>query len=844
MREAEGHADAPAYANPPPPLTEPPDHDRERHTRRYDALPSGAGRDPPRAGSARYPPAHPASAREAHRAPTQRLARSSSREREAFAFDRGGGARGGDPFARTTDRDGLFPRPDARCVRSGASRWSRAPAPAAPPREGDPHAEPDPARENATEPASGPEVQNRELVLYGFPGDATHLDVRRALETCGVPLARVHAFTDRLYVCPTYSAIRDVPGAKCVAAYARALTDHDARRVLEHVNSGVDGAPLRFRDAPLAAMRWDAPRPGVLKGIPRAPPPEAGGLEVTRRFLAEPAKSRARAPETSAPAGAAARAPAPASMPHPEWLGPNRCAVHACGQMGRLIGPQGACVIGMKKETGCQMSKLDDERMVVEGATQTLVERGVERVRREVSKWLREVGADERASAGATRSGSRTAKHPIVPWRPNLTAVDPLNESVRGRDTVPTPAFAERRGAGAASAPVSAASAKSRASADALSADGEEPGEMSVSGRAEGKRTSNDADARVTDDERAEALARSDEAARSKPAHDGAGDHPYDSVADFSDCLPPGEKKAGVRETGRAAAAEDPEPNPEPNLVVSVTPGPTRVTAPTPPGADDAQPPPPPPPPASPPAVAEPAEEDAKAPAPPAPPTTFPAASPPDEVSPRERLLSLVATRQIPRDTIERCIEDALDPTRAPDPDPAPRLSPEAEVSREARNLFVRHKVPPRLAESGYRVSMVLRAAPDASAREKTRAKSWDWRLAQDWTLALDEGDEAPTGREPVDTRVQPGDAPGGEPRGRRLAPQAAETFASRVSNAAAAEAEVDAWVARRFGGDCAKALAAIEAVPFTATALKRQAPNPERLSKTQAAKKKRGGSS
>ena len=54
----------------------------------------------------------------------------------------------------------------------------------------------------------------------------------------------------------------------------------------------------------------------------------------------------------------------------------------------------------------------------------------------------------------------------------------------------------------------------------------------------------------------------------------------------------------------------------------------------------------------------------------------------------------------------------------------------------------------------------------------------------------------------------------------------------------------MDAWVARRFGGDCAKALAAIEAVPFTATALKRQALNPERLSKTQAAKKKRGGSS
>ena len=100
MREAEGHAPAPAYANPPPPLPEPSDRDREWHARRYDALAGGAGRDPPRDGGARYAPAHPASAREPLGAPTRVSARSSSREREAFAFDRGGGARGGAASAR------------------------------------------------------------------------------------------------------------------------------------------------------------------------------------------------------------------------------------------------------------------------------------------------------------------------------------------------------------------------------------------------------------------------------------------------------------------------------------------------------------------------------------------------------------------------------------------------------------------------------------------------------------------------------------------------------------------------------------------------------------------------
>ena len=357
MREAEGHADAPAYTNPPPPLPEPSDRDREWHARRYDALAGGTGRDPPRDGGARYAPAHPASAREPLGAPTRVSARSKSRELEAFAFDRGGGAtRTGaaasvrDPFAFDRERPSangsrLEGTTNHRRGRSSAqTRWSKE-APVVPDAEGL-------SRENLSAMARrephGPAdaLCDCELVLYGYPGDATHLDVRRSVESVGFPLARVHAFTDRLYVCPTYSAIRDVPDAQCVAAYARARTAAEAKKVLDEVNGGADGGGPRFcRDAPLQAMRWDAPRPGVLQGIPRAPPPEVR-VEVTRRYIGE--RERASAPPPPARAlgndrraeetpnrrrrepVAAERATAARSR-DPEWLGPNRCAVHACG---------------------------------------------------------------------------------------------------------------------------------------------------------------------------------------------------------------------------------------------------------------------------------------------------------------------------------------------------------------------------------------------------------------------------------------------------------------------------------------------------------------------------------
>ena len=839
MRKAEGHADAPAYTNPPPPLPEPSDRDREWHARRYDALAGGTGRDPPRDGGARYAPAHPASAREPLGAPTRVSARSSSREREAFAFDRGGGARGGaasarDPFA--FDREGPpGSRLEGRLGRSAQTRWSPAPvAPEAPPRE-------DPPERARREPPPS-DARDCELVLYGYPADATHLDVRRSVESVGFPLARVHAFTDRLYVCPTYSVIRDVPDAKCVAAYARARTAAEAKKVLDEVNGGADGGPRLCRDAPLAAMRWDAPRPGVLQGIPRAPPPEVR-VEVTRRYIGEserasapPPPARAlgndrRAEETPrasrrllAPLADSSRAAAGGRSRDPEWLGPNRCAVHACGQMGRLIGPNGTCVIGMKKETGCEMSKLDDERMVVEGATQTLTQRGVDRVREEVSKWLR-VGSggaakdseDERR-VGVGSGSTAPPNHPIVPWRPNAS---------RGGGDVPTPAFGERRDARALfadSAPVSAASAKSHA--DALSDErGDENGEIVFSGsRREDKSESSrreDASAGIVSD------AKEDE----KEKEGG-----YDAVADFSDCLPP--EKAGQAE--RAAAEEARAPEPDAPSASGATAGETEPAR----EADDAPPPPPPPPPAEEPraardpsaaAAAEPAEE-AEAPAPSAPASSRAASRP--EVSPRERLLSLVRDRQLARDALTWRIAGALDPDRAPDPDPElAGLSPEEEVTREAKNLFVRHRVSSRRAPSGYLVSAVLSARPDESAREKTRAKPEDDEtpLERDWTLALDERDDATPSADAKASGTEA--AAAAASKGARSKTVA---FVSLVSNVECEPAEVDAWVARRFSGNVDSALAWIEAAPVPETARKR--PGPAAPSGAPPAKKKRGG--
>ena len=855
MREAEGHAPAPAYANPPPPLPEPSDRDREWHARRYDALAGGAGRDPPRDGGARYAPAHPASAREPLGAPTRVSARSSSREREAFAFDRGGGARGGaasarDPFA--FDREGPpGSRLEGRRGRSSQTRWSPAPvAPDAPPRE-------DPSERARREPPPS-DARDCELVLYGYPGDATHLDVRRSVESVGFPLERVHAFTDRLYVCPTYSAIRDVPDAKCVAAYARARTAAEAHKVLDFfaVSVNVNRGPRLCRDAPLAAMRWDAPRPGVLQGIPRAPPPEVR-VEVTRRYIGEcerasapppPARSLGndrRAEETRhrrflrEPVAAERASAARSGNPEFVWLGPNRCAVDVCGQMGRLIGPNGTCVIDTVKETGCEISKLDDERVVVEGATQTLVERGVERVRDEVSKWLRAGAEDTRGQElSVTKALVSATKHPIVPWRPN-----PAREAAREGLLVtkiggaPTPAFAERpRSADAPSAPVSAESRQksARAGADALSAERElsENGEIVQEPRAIGspRSATNALPATNARDEAA------DDADACEPETEIGAEPGYDAVADFSDCLPP-DRAGGGRRGERAAG--DPEPEPEPDAPIGE---PDHVSE-----AGDAQPPPSPPPP--PPAPAAPAEDEAEAPAPP---ETFSGSR--DERSPRERVLSLVAARQITRDTLVRRIEDALDPTRAPEPDPALRMSPEAEVCLESRNLFVRHRVSARRAASRYRVSLVLSATPDASAREKTRAKPEGWTLARDWALALDETDDGGEGDEGDETSpaMPTRGAEEGAPADRRAAPRrrSSETkkqkaFVSGISNVACEPNEVDAWVARRFGGAYEKAAASIRAMAVSETARKRPAPaRTVPLSDAPPAKKKRGGGS
>ena len=244
--------------------------------------------------------------------------------------------------------------------------------------------------------------------------------------------------------------------------------------------------------------------------------------------------------------------------------------------------------------------------------------------------------------------------------------------------------------------------------------------------------------------------------------------------------------------------------------------------------ADDAAPPPPSPPPAeetraardpsaAAAAAAEPAEE-AEAPAPSAPASTSAASQP--EVPPRDRLLYLVRERQLARDVATWRIASALDPDRPPDPDPElAALSPEAEVTLEAKNLFVRHRVSTLRAPSGYLVSAALSARPDESAREETRPKPIDWPLERDWTLALNERDDATPSAD-----AKASGAGAGAAAASKGARAKTVTFVSLVSNVECEPAEVDAWVARRFSGDVDKALAWIEAAPIPGTARKRPA--------------------
>jgi hypothetical protein len=197
-----------------------------------------------------------------------------------------------------------------------------------------------------------------------------------------------------------------------------------------------------------------------------------------------------------------------------------------------------------------------------------------------------------------------------------------------------------------------------------------------------------------------------------------------------------------------------------------------------------------------------------------------------------------VRDRQLARDALTWRIAGALDTDRAPDPDPElAGLSPEEEVTREAKNLFVRHRVSSRRAPSGYLVSAVLSARPDESAREKTRAKPEDDEtpLERDWTLALDERDDATPSADAKASGTEA--AAAAAAKGARSKTVA---FVSLVSNVECEPAEVDAWVARRFSGDVDTALAWIEAAPVPDTARKR--PGPAVPSGAPPAKKKRGG--
>ena len=486
-----------------------------------------------------------------------------------------------------------------------------------------------------------------------------------------------------------------------------------------------------------------------------APPPPARSLgndrraEETRhrRFLREP---------VAAERASAARSGNPEFV----WLGPNRCAVFVCGQMGRLIGPNGTCVIDTVKETGCEISKLDDERVVVEGATQTLVERGVERVRDEVSKWLRAGAEDTRGKElSATKALVPATKHPIVPWRPN-----PAREAAREGLLVtkiggaPTPAFAERpRSADAPSAPVSAESRQksARAGADALSAERElsETGEIVQEPRVIGSPRSATNALPATNTARDEAADDAD----AEPETEIGAEPGYDAVADFSDCLPPGRTRPGGRRSPSALSgtlSRNPSRTPLPANPITYPRRATRSPRPRPrprPGAGGAR--------------RGRGGRRPRRPKPRVPSTSAPLASGSCRSWRRGRSR---ATRSFGASRT-RWTRPAR---RNQTPHCGCRRRRRCVSSRETCSSGTGYR---RRAASRYRVSLVLSATPDASAREKTRAKPEGWTLARDWALALDETDEGGEGNEGDETSpaMPTRGAEEGAPADRRAAPRA-----------------------------------------------------------------------
>jgi hypothetical protein len=569
--------------------------------------------------------------------------------------------------------------------------------------------------------------------------------------------------------------------------------------MLRAVNAGGSrGGALTFRGAPLTAMRWDAPRPRSLAWIPERPPAFAGGAGEGKSFRRDRVAVAARSPD-AAGAGtsdgpgvwvAAARALSPVSV-----------AVDACGQMGRLIGKGGECVRRMCAETGCSMRKDETglDEMVVEGPTPTRVRAGVERVRVEISRWI----GDERAGSAPGRphrasdrpGGGFVDIPPVRLPRALELELDPLRDPIGGR------------GPSGRASPASSARDEAGESADDFSendASLDRPNSMDrhddlndIIDELRGSPRDDLPEALGTPGRGATAEGRSnsvafldgvpggfkkrletDRAAGPRGSLAAAADTavvPVVTVARESPFAP----SASKEETPRAPSLPRSLPRSFPEREERATEIATVSTEIVPPATRDG-------------AVAVPSREQIPAPALEVP-IPAPALEVPSEPlsSPGDRLRALIADRQIPRDSLQRCV------SRRSGPGGSAAGEGEAFAAEHAaktlgdalRNLFVRHRVSKRAAPSGYRCGRVVAVrAPSTSASEAGGSTT---RVADsDWTLELD-----------VDSKP---DAKRGAAR--------CSTSASLVSNVACAVCEIQEWVARCFRGDEAAALAAMEA--------------------------------
>lgn len=179
--------------------------------------------------------------------------------------------------------------------------------------------------------------------------------------------------------------------------------------------------------------------------------------------------------------------------------------------------------------------------------------------------------------------------------------------------------------------------------------------------------------------------------------------------------------------------------------------------------------------------------------------------------SPIETLASLLADRQIPRDSLVRHVTGGLEHAGVS----CDLHSVASKLSNTLRNLFVRYRVSKTLESSKYRLGKIVRlVAVDSTLTQGIAGTSSQTNLdIQAWRLVLELCDACCDGKGTDDTE------------GRKQSTREETAAVALVSNVAASALETTRWLSRRFAGDAFAAVASLtKDVLDTHTARKRAA--------------------